>query len=127
LDAGGHFLWEEVGHYVSTKRMRELIVKGFPWGNEKNPHFIDGGLLQNMKVKDYPTGQVYWTTGGRDVTFWLAFVWWDRSGDSRPGSHSGFYVQGFGVGHVEEAFEWACTQWPQVVARQKHPLRLVNA
>jgi hypothetical protein len=93
---------------------------GFPW---KIGH-LDCGLLKNGKVPDEPDGRVYWTCGGKP-DLWFAFFWWDRSGDSRPGSNSGFYVRGFARGEVEEAFTYACGMWKNVVDRQKHRLRLV--
>jgi hypothetical protein len=65
---------------------------------------------------------VHWTCGGDPL--WFAFVWWDRSGDSRPGSNSGFYVRGFAPPEARQAFEFACRAWPAVVARQEHALVL---
>jgi len=56
--------------------------------------------------------------------FWFAFVWWDRSVDHRGHSNSGFYVNGFAWPQYQEAFVFACNTFPQIVARQEHPLRL---
>lgn len=94
---------------------------GFPW----NFNFIDGGLLENRKVPDYPDGRVHWTCGGKPV--WIAFFWWDRSGDKRGASNSGFYVQGFDPrikADRQAALDYACEQWPKVAARQHFSLRL---
>lgn len=94
---------------------------GFPW----NAGHLDGGLLTNGKVKDTPTGKVYWTHGGK-TDLWYAFYWWDRTGDSRPGSNSGLYVLGFDVRQEKEAFEYGCSKWPKIIGRQKHSLELIT-
>jgi hypothetical protein len=83
---------------------------------------MDTGLLKNGKHADSPDGRVWWTCGG--LTFWYAFFWWDRSVDTRGACNSGFYVRGFGWPEAQEAFDYACAAYPQVVARQKHPLVL---
>jgi hypothetical protein len=123
---GGHFL-----HHSDTGRLSlcpEREVQGFPW----NGGLLDTGLLNNRKVPDDPDGRVHWTCGGKPL--WFAFFWWDRSGDSRGNSSSGFYVLGFepneltretGWEAARAAFEFACDQWPDVVRRQKFPLVLV--
>lgn len=93
---------------------------------------MDGTLLKNGKHPDIPDGRVWWTCGGRD-DLWYVFVWWDRSGDRRPASNSGFYVRGFAPavlspetarGNSRPAFEYACSVYPEVVGRQRHPLVL---
>lgn len=113
---GGHFLRWPDGTKTSLNPQKHII--GFPWtiGN------LDTGLLKNGKVKDYPDGRVYWTCGGSPL--WFAFFWWDRSGDTRPGSNSGFYVRGFQTNQVQEAFDYACEQWVWIVKRQKNQLKL---
>jgi hypothetical protein len=84
---------------------------------------LDGGLLRNRKVPDCPDGKVYWTCGGGPL--WIAFTWWDRSGDERGASNSGFYVQGFDPRvSLQAAFDYACAQWPDVTGRQLFPLVL---
>lgn len=84
---------------------------------------MDSGLLCNGEVPDRPDGRVFWTCGGGG-SLWFAFYWWDRSGDSRGSSNSGFYVRGFGSGEQQKAFEYACLMWPDVVKRQRYPLVL---
>lgn len=84
---------------------------------------MDTGLLLNGNRRDVCDGKVFWTAGGRN-TFWYAFYWWDRSGDSRAGSNSGLYVEGFGWPEADAAFEFACSQYPEVMARQRVPLTL---
>jgi hypothetical protein len=90
-----------------------------PWSEG----LMDTGLLQNGKVPDLPDGRVFWTCAGRP-DLWLAFFWWDRSGDRRPNSNSGFYVRGFSHRDRRAAFDYACAQFPEVAARQRHPLSL---
>jgi hypothetical protein len=86
---------------------------------------MDTGLLKNGKIPDVVSGKVYWTCGG-DKSFWYAFYWWDRSVDSRGSSNSGFYVRGFGYPEMQEAFDYACSLFSNVIARQPHPLVLQN-
>lgn len=110
----GHFLCDQRGAiYDAAKR-----YPSFPWTDQ----LLDTGLLKNRKVPDSPDGRVHWVCGGTPL--WLAFVWWDRSGDARGDSNSGFYVQGFSHLELREAFDFACSQWPEVVARQRYPLIL---
>lgn len=110
------------GHclYAGDHRIPPSTIPGFPWDTRR----LDTGLLDNRGVPDRPDGRVHWTAGGKPL--WFAFFWWDRSFDSRPNSHSGFYVQGFTHEQVKEAFEFACAAWPEVVERQQHPLVLVD-
>ena len=110
--SSGHFLHDVDG--LSNHRPPDL-----PWGDGH----MDGGLLENGKISDVPTGKVYWTAGGAEA-FWYAFYWWDRSVDTRGACNSGFYVRGFGYPEAQAAFDYACTQFPHVVKRQKHPLVL---
>lgn len=112
----GHYLHEVGGHALYGRTFEDL-----PWGTA----LMDTGLLINGKVKDMPSGKVYWTCGG-DKAFWYAFYWWDRSVDRRGNSHSGFYVRGFGYPEAQEAFDYACSQFPDVVKRQAFPLVLQN-
>lgn len=113
---GGHFL-----QYSSSRTLyQDRDSTGFPWSHK----LLDAGLLKNGKVPDLPDGRVFWTCGG--VPLWLAFFWWDRSGDSRPGSNSGFYVQGFSPNQRQAALDFACSQWPIVVSRQRFPLVLTE-
>lgn len=107
------------GHAIHGGDSSYRTPAGMPWTIES----MDTKLLKNMKVADKPDGRVYWTCGGKDA-LWYAFVWWDRSGDSRGNSNSGFYVRGFEHRQAREAFEYACEQWPDIVKRQHHPLVL---
>jgi hypothetical protein len=115
--SGGHCLR---GRDLSSSTIQPESVPGFPW----DYCLLDTGLLKNRRVPDDPDGQVHWTCGGTPL--WLAFFWWDRSGDARPASNSGFCVQGFHHAERQAAMEFACSQWPDVVARQQHPLVLVD-
>lgn len=109
------------GHAIHDGDSSYIQSAGAPWTIEQ----MDTGLLKNMEVFDRTDGRVHWTCGGKDV-FWYAFVWWDRSADSRGNSNSGFYVRGFEHRQAREAFEYACETWPKVVNRQAHPLVLVE-
>jgi hypothetical protein len=117
--------WNSPGHYLHDVRGRHLYSdrpKDLPWDES----IMDGTLLNNGKIADIPDGKVYWTCGGSDA-FWYAFYWWDRSVDRRGACNSGFYVRGFGLPEAQAAFDWACSEFPHVVERQKHPLVLQNA
>lgn len=114
--SGGHFL--RLSTCEST--LDPARIPTFPW----SIRLLDTGLLENRKVPDVCDGRVHWTGGG--TPFWFAFFWWDRSGDRRGKSNSGFYVQGFAHTEARAAFEYACSQWPDVVKRQRHPLVLVG-
>ena len=118
----GHFL-----HGVDAKVIwhPERTIEHFP---DAWLRLMDTGLLRNAKLPDEITGIVKWTCAAPD---WNAFVWWDRSGDSRPGSNSGFYVSGFPSTDIastlqaaRNSFDFACEQFPQIVARQAKPFIL---
>ena len=113
---GGHGLrsWPRGEDYFSEH------PAGFPWDDG----LLDSGLLRNREVPDIPDGRVHWVGGGNP--FWHGFFWWDRSGDPRGACNSGFYVQGFPRAEPQAALDYACEQWPKVVARQKFPLVLVH-
>jgi len=119
----GHYL--QLGHKTIWQTPPEIAF----WDG-----VMDGGLLKNGQRSDVCDGKVYWTCGGRP-DFWYAFYWWDRSGDRRPGSNSGFYVGGFGPENLTRetarenaklAFEHARAAYPWVIERQRHPLVLQN-
>jgi hypothetical protein len=124
--SGGHFLRFPDGWRTTLCPERE--VPGFPW----TIGLLDTGLLKNREVSDQPDGRVHWCCGGKPL--WFAFVWWDRSGDKRGASSSGFYVRGFEPAEITRAFveaaaplafAYACEQWPKIVARQLYPLTLM--
>lgn len=117
--------WRELGHYLRfpgrTVRLSDRDELALPWSDS----LMDGGLLKNGKRPDVYDGKVFWTAGGAKA-FWYAFYWWDKSIDRRPGSNSGFYVRGFGWPEAQEAFDYACSEFPTVVARQTPALVLQN-
>lgn len=124
-----YFGYGDGGHFLRGPRRQTLKPQqeypNFPWSLE----LLDCGLLKNRKVPDDPDGRVHWTCGGKLGGVWHAFFWWDRSGDKRPRSNSGFYVRGFKGFDLETrqaAFAFACAAWPEVVKRQLYPLVLVD-
>ena len=115
--------WARVGHYLHKTNGGTIWnpqgeVSGLPWSEA----LLDGGLLKNGKHQDIYDGKVFWTCGGSP--FWYAFFWWDNSVDRRRASNSGLYVRGFGWPEAQAAFDYACAEFPRVVARQKHILVL---
>jgi len=117
-DSIGHYLHRVGGQKVWEADSAKL---GCSWSFG----LMDGGLLKNGGRRDIPDGKVFWTAGGAK-SFWYAFYWWDRSVDSRGAANSGFYVRGFGWPEAQQAFDYACAQFPHIVARQHHPLVLQN-
>lgn len=116
--SGGHFLRLPDG---SSSLEPRRDVPGFPWSIES----LDSGLLKNGRHQDVYDGRVFWTCGrAPGHQLWLAFFWWDRSGDKRAASNSGFYVQGFTLAERQAAFDYASSVFPQVISRQTHPLVL---
>lgn len=123
--------WNRPGHYFHDAAGRTVWTKpeGIPWQD----HHMDATLLRNGNVPDAPDGRVFWTCGGA-ADVWFAFFWWDRSGDRRGASNSGFYVRGVGDRAtinrelawewVQEAFKCACEAFPKIVQRQRFPLAL---
>jgi hypothetical protein len=112
-ERGGHYL-QEAGKW---REPGKSDIPGFPdvWFN-----LLDGGLLRNGKHPDVYDGKVFWTCGGTPL--WLAFFWWDRSGDTRGNSCSGFYVTGFAHTDLDSAFNYAGETYPHVIVRQRYPL-----
>lgn len=109
--SAGHFL-----HDMQYRHVDERTV-GLPW----HIGLLDTGLLDNGKHRDVVDGKVFWTCAKQD---WFAFFWWDRSGDSRGNSNSGFYVRGFQLGESVVAFQFALNSFPAVVGRQAYKLEL---
>ena len=118
-----HGCYDRAGHFLYDADGRSLMDRpdGFPsiWGDG----LMDTGFLKNGKRPDIYDGKVFWTGGGRP-SFWFAFFWWDRSGDKRLNSNSGFYVRGFDHTQPQEAFDYACATFPKIVSRQRQPLIL---
>lgn len=115
--------WKHAGHHLHDPFGRRTYESNHPKDIPWDLWLMDATLLQNGKIPDIPDGKVYWTCGGKDG-FWYAFYWWDRSVDTRGNANSGFYVRGFGYPEAQDAFDYACTQFPNVVRRQIHPLAL---
>lgn len=113
VEGHGHGLCVDRQHRRSPSE-----IDGFPWGYD----LLDAGLLNNRQVPDRTDGRVHWVAGGTPL--WVGFFWWDRSGDRRSNSNSGFYVQGFSHHELQAALDYACGQWSDVVKRQLHPLVL---
>lgn len=115
-DRPGHYLHHSGGSVIWEDPRQHLL--GFPWSST----LMDGGLLENGKHPDVYDGKVFWTCGGSPL--WYAFFWWDNSVDKRGACNSGFYVRGFGWPEAQAALDYACQQFPRVVARQRQPLIL---
>lgn len=120
----------EPGHYLQEGR--NTIWDPPPEISFWHLGLMDGGLLNNGRHPDVEDGKVWWTCGCRH-DLWFAFFWWDNSGDRRRASNSGFYVGGFAPevltpesarAGARLAFEYACSVYPEVIARQRHPLVL---
>lgn len=108
LNDHGHYLFDEQGICLKSHSVPSLPAVAF----------LDGGLLNRLKVLDRPDGRVYHSHLGNG---WHAFVWWDRSYDTRSSSHSGFYVRE--VATTQEGWDYALQVFPKVIARQRFQLK----
>lgn len=108
---------------------RPLVVKpnalgeepvDFPWTIQQ----ADTGLLLDGMHYDVIDGRVWWQFGKASVYPWYAFVWWDRTGDDRPNSNSGFYVTS--ILEPVDAFKFAISTFPEVSRRQRAPWPLLE-
>lgn len=102
-----------VGHYFFAPggRRAYAIVEEVPWGFQ-----IDGAILNpkgaaNFGIPAQPEGE--YVVEQKDG--WTALAFWDRSGDSRPGSHSTFVIDAEVT--EEEALAAARASFPEVFAR----------
>lgn len=111
----GHHMFPEPGK-PSVNFLYQ--IKNFPWSGSD----LDGGILEDAGVRDIPDGRVRWLYRRG----WFCFIWWDRSGDGRQGSNSGFYVNGFNENQYVAAYQYACSKFPKVVTRQQKTLILSN-
>lgn len=114
IDSYGHWLFNDRGKKIYRDEETQIPDA---W-----KRLMDGGLLRNGKITAVD-GKVFWTCA-KDK--WLAFYWWDKSVDHRPGSNSGFYVHGFEYTERIDALAFACGRFPQVVYRQKYLLVLAD-
>lgn len=113
LSDRGHHLYDE------NKNKVNIIDKiNLPW----SIYHLDTGLLELSKIPEVLDGRVYWTKKGSPL--WHAFFWWDRSGDLRSQSNSGFYVRGFYEYNQLSAFSYAMSKFPEITKRQFHTLKL---
>lgn len=86
-----------------------------PWGTK-----LDGGLCPEVRYGVLTPEPDYLKVHRLDG--WTAVAFWDRSGDSRPGSNTAFLVRSHAA-HVEDILKWARIQWPEVWARPGFPIR----
>lgn len=117
----GHFLYDTSYIWYTDRKP----PPGFPWLIDQ----LDGRMLTSWDVQDWYNGKVYWRlikTTDEHKSDWFVFCWYDRSGDSRPGSNSAFYVKGFHKDQHAEAFQYALQQFKRIADRQKHPLVLID-
>lgn len=98
------------GHSLHCKSGPHLRIDETPWGNN-----LDTGLLSH--VADRPDGQ-YVTAIFKG---WTAVSFWDRSGDSRPGSNSAFVIHA--EMEPEKLLAFARLQWPEVFRRLPFQLK----
>ena len=109
------------GHYLYRRGGRHVDYTACPWGTN-----LDTGLLISRKDKyarpDTEPTENY-TVARKDG--WTAISFWDRSGDSRPGSNSAFLV----AADVsdKELLALAKAQWPDIFSRGRFPLNKAAA
>ena len=95
------------GHQLRSRTLPHLVWDSTPWDR-----LIDGGLAPR---RDCVTGE--YVEHHKDG--WTAVAFWDRSGDSRPGSNTVFLVATTVTG--AELLSAAREQWPAVFARPGFP------
>jgi hypothetical protein len=104
------------GHYLRSKA-GVVVIGCIPWGSS-----IDTGLLisrQDKYARPITEPTENYTVARKEG--WTAISFWDRSGDSRPGSNSAFLV----AADVsdKELLTLARKQWPEIFARPGFPLK----
>ena len=108
IGKAGHYLWKTQDgqdSYYSNKDIPKSIL-----GDGK----LDGGFCPKIDVVN---GEVKIT----QLDGWTIFSWWDRSVDSRPGSHSTFVGTGFD--NIDDFLKEANTKFPAVFLRQRVKLK----
>ena len=100
---------DSMGHSLHYKRQARRYDET-PWGIH-----LDGGLLKTKM--DVPDGDIVYA----QKDGWTAIAFWDRSGDSRPGSNSAFLTPA--LVDLDELIRRAREQWPEVFRRQGFPVR----
>lgn len=102
INKAGHYLWKDQDtedSYYGNKEIPEHILSKLDTGFcPKDTAVI--GFVQRTNIDD-----------------WVILSWWDRSVDSRPGSHSTFAAQGFkNMGELQSEMR---NKFPVVFSRQK--------
>lgn len=83
----------------------EFPVAGVPWTRD----VIDGGLCPGHSASPQGRAALHHKNG------WTALAFWDRSDDTRPGSHSTFFIEGT---HDFETMKRLCQErFPEVWKR----------
>lgn len=107
LHQSGHYLFEPPGvsvrGYTEIKCMSQALRRSLDTAFCPPETWQPGIWLESM------------------VPPWRIVSWWDRSVDSRPGSHSTFI--GAGYDSAEELLTAARNLFPQVFARQRVQIR----
>ena len=109
----GHHLWHPTKFHINPN-----YIPDFLWSLSD----LDGGLLEKIQAFDRYDGRVYWAR----QQDWFMFLWWDRSGDKRSQSNSGFYVKGFNTNQYVAAFQYASDKFYEIIKRQSINLTLQN-
>lgn len=104
-DGRGHRLYKR-----TEALLKYDIIGNFPWDDRQ----LDGGFLDQWRIDDNPDGRIHWIYE-KD---WFVFCWYDRSGDRRPGSNSGFYVSGYQDNEQIKAFQFASVEFSDIIRRQ---------
>lgn len=99
------------GHHLHSKRTK-IRYEETPWGMA-----LDTGILKADNIPDVVDGKtvIHWKDG------WTIIAFWDRSGDSRPGSNSAFIVRQ--EMNSEKLLLLAQQQWPEIFSRLEFPIK----
>lgn len=93
------------GHFIYSNRGSRMSYHDNPFGKK-----LDGGLLSLKDIESNLGRLQEYSENG-----WTAIAFWDRSGDSRPGSNSVFFVHADVT--MTELLAMARAQWPALFSR----------
>lgn len=118
---GGHGLRRPAPQYQDPNVSRASYasyasLSMTPWGTK-----LDGGLCPEKEFPDRFLDKHEYIKVHR-LDGWTAVAFWDRSGDTRPGSNTVFLVR-CQTAAVEDILKWSRIQWPEVWARPGFPIR----
>lgn len=126
IDMAGHYLYETKKYDGQPIHQLVRYPGNNPWGMEVDqglcPGFIDP---RTKKIDSYRSKQTEGIAKLHRKDGWTAIAWWDRCGDTRPGSNSVFMAEG------EHDFASMLTlfkqKFPVIAATREQKFKIVEA